>query len=83
MKYIIGIVVIIITYVTTSRVKKNCRKALEQEIIDWGLYKHNPLTGKKAVRVAKIGIFWANCFFWGIVLVIAIDAMLSLLSFWV
>jgi accessory gene regulator protein AgrB len=61
---------------------KKCKRALELEKYDWGSYKLHPVTGKKAVRLAKLGIIWANILFWGIVLIVLIDVMKSLIRWW-
>lgn len=76
-KYIIQLILILFGFFAASRAKKQYRRALALKIVDWGIYKLDPLTGEKAVRLAKSGIVWANICSWGLVLVLLIYDLLD------
>jgi len=69
MKYIVQLILLSIVFFASSRAKKNAKKALELKRVEWGRYMLNPLTGEKAVRLAKISIIFSNIAPWSLILI--------------
>jgi hypothetical protein len=57
MKYIIQIVLLLISFFAASMAKKQFERAKETKLYDFGIFKViGPVTGDKAVELAKLGI---------------------------
>ena len=69
MKYIIQIALVLISFFAASRAKKQFEKAKETKLYDFGIFKViGPVTGDKAVELAKSGIDIAKYGSWFLVL---------------
>jgi hypothetical protein len=77
MKYIIQAILIVISFFASWMAKKQFRKAIAEGNYDVGLYyKLNPLTGEKAIRMAKRGLFFAQTGPWLIVILLVLYDLL-------
>ena len=56
MVYIVQVVLLIIVLFSSWMAKRQFRKAIEQGKFDFGMHILEPLTGDKAVRMAKRGL---------------------------
>lgn len=69
MKYIIQIALVLISFFAASRAKKQFEKAKNTKLYDFGIFRViGPVTGDKAVELAKLGIDIAKYGPWFIVM---------------
>jgi hypothetical protein len=69
MKYMIQVILVAISFFAASRAKKQFERAIEAKFYDFGIFKIiGPVTGDKAVQLAKLGMDIAKYGPWFVIL---------------